>query len=63
MLLGLLLAACSPDPSANNSSAAASATGNTEQVVATSPKADLAPVVVYSSRQEHLIKPLFDRFT
>jgi len=24
---------------------------------------DIEPVVVYSSRQEHLIKPLFDRFT
>ena len=32
-------------------------------LVAPKPQAPAEPVVVYSSRQEHLIKPLFDRFT
>lgn len=45
-----LLAACSDQGSQPEGSLAADA-------------ANLDPVVVYSSRQEHLIKPVFDRFT
>lgn len=39
-------------------------TSSTENTPAQATEAaDIAPVVVYSSRQEHLIKPVFDRFT
>lgn len=63
--LVLLLAACSeqaPAPSADSSgtqpsTVAAPATDAGQGAAVT------GPVVVYSSRQEHLIKPLFDRFT
>lgn len=53
-----LLAACSdstPTTQAPDAATAGSA--------ARTPAAALLPVVVYSSRQEHLIKPIFDRFT
>ena len=50
-----LLAACSDNaPSQGDAQASVLAAGN---------EAVTGPVVVYSSRQEHLIKPLFDRFT
>jgi iron(III) transport system substrate-binding protein len=48
----LLLSACTGEPAGSSSS--------TDSAPAAAPS---APVVVYSSRQEHLIKPLFDRFT
>jgi len=63
ILLTGILGACS-DQSANAPSAEV---GSAEAVqganaVATEEAVD-GPVIVYSSRQEHLIKPLFDRFT
>lgn len=66
-LLLSLLAACAPapeaPPSASPASAAQAANTETGVLATTEPLANLEPVVVYSSRQEHLIKPLFDRFT
>lgn len=67
-----LLTACGGDgepPAATTQSAseqALTAANSSETVGATGALATSAPsgpVVVYSSRQEHLIKPLFDRFT
>ncbi len=52
-LFALTLASACSD---NSSTATQSATG-------AAPAAAVQPVVVYSSRQEHLIKPVFDRFT
>lgn len=42
-----------------------SACGNTEQAPTTASENDTAiqPLVVYSSRKEHLVKPLFDQYT
>lgn len=59
MLLSLL-AACSDSPPP-----AAVEPADTAAPAATSPAPDqpTGPVVVYSSRQEYLIKPIFDRFT
>jgi len=48
--MGMLLAACSEQAPQQSAEAAAAPVST-------------APVVVYSSRQEHLIKPVFDRFT
>jgi len=58
----VLLAACSEQtpPAAQTAASAAAQTAAAEPAPA--PPAS-GPVVVYSSRQEHLIKPLFDRFT
>lgn len=55
-LVLLALVGCS-DQGANTEAQPASVQGSEE------PPAINGPVVVYSSRQEHLIKPLFDRFT
>lgn len=52
-LASLVLAACSPGQDSSSQSGVDSAATD----------AVSGPVVVYSSRQEHLIKPLFDRFT
>jgi iron(III) transport system substrate-binding protein len=59
-ILLLLLAACSgetPAPSGQDQAASTAAPSTAETPAIT------GPVVVYSSRQEYLIKPLFDRFT
>jgi iron(III) transport system substrate-binding protein len=53
LLLFSLLVSCGGDATSPASSAVAVSSGSSPA----------APVVVYSSRQEHLIKPLFDRFT
>jgi iron(III) transport system substrate-binding protein len=62
--LVLLLAACGEQaaPPAGQAPTPAAAAAATAQPAA-EPTAVSGPVVVYSSRQEHLIKPLFDRFT
>lgn len=57
MLAGLLLAGCSPEFSDTAGNPAGLSTAGP------APSEINAPVVVYSTRQEHLIKPLFDRFT
>jgi len=57
----LALAGCS-DPSAQ-APASAPVTATAEPQAQTTAPEITAPVIVYSSRQEHLIKPLFDRFT
>jgi iron(III) transport system substrate-binding protein len=63
-----LLAACG-EPSSPSTSTPATAgqaarnSSNEGGLAATEPSAQSSPVVVYSSRQEQLIKPLFDRFT
>jgi iron(III) transport system substrate-binding protein len=66
-LLGVmlsLLAACTPAPEAPASRVGnASSSPNAGGLVPPEPQASAEPVVVYSSRQEQLIKPLFDRFT
>jgi iron(III) transport system substrate-binding protein len=53
LLLLSLLVSCGGDDTSPASTSAAVSSGSSPA----------APVVVYSSRQEHLIKPLFDRFT
>jgi iron(III) transport system substrate-binding protein len=59
-----LLAACPPAPEAPASQAGEPSTSaNAGGLATTEPSAESGPVVVYSSRQEQLIKPLFDRFT
>lgn len=67
----LTLAACSPEPPVE-ATAPAEVAAPAADVAASTPPASAAlptsttpagPVVVYSSRQEYLIKPLFDRFT
>jgi iron(III) transport system substrate-binding protein len=57
--LTLALVACS-DSNQTVATPDTSATAGTESSPAV---ADVGPVVVYSSRQEYLIKPIFDRFT
>lgn len=51
----VLSTACSEPPAVEQQTSAQSTEISSESFV--------GPVVVYSSRQEHLIKPLFDRFT
>ncbi|MES2606487.1 MAG: extracellular solute-binding protein, partial [Pseudomonadota bacterium] len=58
---GVLLTACSG--SDNNSAAPAQPEGTATAAAATPSATPAGPVVVYSSRQEYLIKPIFDRFT
>ncbi len=60
-LLACLLAACSQDT--QRPPAQLTDTPSVPASVAMSDEALSAPVVVYSSRQEYLIKPMFDRFT
>jgi iron(III) transport system substrate-binding protein len=64
VFLGLtLLAGCS-DNTSQQAEATTSASSHAAQAVQDDKTPELhGPVVVYSSRQEHLIKPLFDRFT
>ena len=57
----VLLAACS-EPESQSVSQPGQTESDAVVAVPASPAVP-APVVVYSSRQEHLIKPLFDRFT
>lgn len=57
----MLLSACSGDPAPSASSSAA--TDNSASGLDLSRPDITEPVVVYSSRQEYLIKPMFDRFT
>ena len=59
-----LLAACS-DSAPPTAVEPAAAPADTAATVAAEPNFDqpAGPVVVYSSRQEYLIKPIFDRFT
>lgn len=57
--IALLLAACGEQAAQQAQAPAASA----PDAANTAPSLPAGPVVVYSSRQEHLIKPLFDRFT
>lgn len=54
---------CSDQASENNPPAVTASAVESASVDAGSNPAVTGPVVVYSSRQEHLIKPLFDRFT
>jgi iron(III) transport system substrate-binding protein len=56
--IALLLAACGEQAPTGPAGAAAEAAAD-----AAATPAVTGPVVVYSSRQEHLIKPVFDRFT
>lgn len=67
LLVAGLLAACSPDTTPDSSTSANAgpqALADTGAASAALTPGDVrGPVVVYSSRQEHLIKPLFDRFT
>jgi iron(III) transport system substrate-binding protein len=60
-----LLAACSESPQPASSDSAALAPAAAEAVVEQSAtaEAEADSVVVYSSRQEYLIKPILDRFT
>ena len=63
-----LLAACGQPSSSSSSTPATAASAatpaaNSGGLVTPEPQASAGPVVVYSSRQEQLIKPLFDRFT
>ncbi len=63
LLIGLsltLLVACGGERAAPEPAGAASTPAESAPA---EPAAPTGPVVVYSSRQEHLIKPLFDRFT
>ena len=59
--LTLLLAACGEQAAAPADSSVTPAASPPAEAAAV--PAVSAPVVVYSSRQEHLIKPVFDRFT
>lgn len=61
----LTLAACGGETPEQSPAepAAAVAPAATTAVPESAPAAVTGPVVVYSSRQEYLIKPLFDRFT
>jgi iron(III) transport system substrate-binding protein len=62
----LTLAACgreTPEQTPAQTDAIAPPATTAAAVEAAQPAASLGPVVVYSSRQEYLIKPLFDRFT
>src|SRR5690606_30067694 len=61
--IGVLLAACSGEGStdAGTDQALAPVAGATRDARPAAVTSE--PVVVYSSRQEHLIKPVFDRFT
>ena len=59
-LAGVMLAACS---GSENPAPAAAQPESAAPVVADAAPAAEGPVVVYSSRQEYLIKPIFDRFT
>ena len=68
----LILSACSRDEalppageaiSSGQNVATLDATATVSGASATASTASSGPVVVYSSRQEYLIKPLFDRFT
>src|SRR5690606_7150796 len=64
LLVAGLLAACSPDTTTDSSTSANSGQQPLADTAAALTPGDVrGPVVVYSSRQEHLIKPLFDRFT
>jgi len=58
----LLLAACSDSNTPRVSEASAMPAETTGQAQTSAAQVS-GPVVVYSSRQEYLIKPLFDRFT
>jgi iron(III) transport system substrate-binding protein len=58
-LLLTLLASCGGDATSEQ----AARTTESNELVTPEPQASAEPIVVYSSRQEHLIKPLFDRFT
>jgi iron(III) transport system substrate-binding protein len=74
-LLLSLLVACGGDAATGNSDVSvspatpsdspAAQAGQTEAggLAVPKPPTPAGPVIVYSSRQEHLIKPLFDRFT
>ncbi len=55
LLFCIVLSACAEERQTASVPAESSATENTAAM--------LDPVIVYSSRQEYLIKPLFDRFT
>lgn len=57
------LASCSGESSGPSTDAAGTATLTPPAAQAGAAPQITGPVVVYSSRQEHLIKPLFDRFT
>lgn len=54
-----LTGANSVDPAGSTSTLTAQGGG----LATPQPPSEAGPVIVYSSRQEHLIKPLFDRFT
>lgn len=58
----LLLGACGGEPAATQAPQQTTAPA-AQNDAAPTPPAVTGPVVVYSSRQEYLIKPLFDRFT
>lgn len=60
LVAAFTLAACGGDDSAPQSGAAPSPGASGTAAATPEPT---GPVVVYSSRQEYLIKPLFDRFT
>jgi len=68
-LLLMLLGACSPDSSDNSSDTSSAETAGPESVDAESAEsaepaaAEPARLVVYTSRQPHLIEPLFNRYT
>lgn len=62
----VLLAACSeqaPPAATSSNSQSADAAAASPAPAGDAPAPVSGPVVVYSSRQEHLIKPVFDRFT
>ncbi|MEY4642172.1 MAG: hypothetical protein RLZZ227_2166 [Pseudomonadota bacterium] len=57
------VAASAGSPSAAATSAEPASQPEAGGLATPVPSAPAGPVIVYSSRQEHLIKPLFDRFT
>ncbi|WP_164231542.1 extracellular solute-binding protein [Wenzhouxiangella sp. XN201] len=63
-VLMLLLTACGAEPPAEEASTAASGESSTvASEAAMTESAEPARLVVYTSRQPHLIEPLFDRYT
>lgn len=62
LLLAAVLTACS-DSGSPDANATAGAAPSSSAAPAATPPATAGPIVVYSSRQEHLIKPMFDLFT
>ena len=61
--LTLLVACGGEQPAASDAAVAPASSPAPAAAPATESEAITGPVVVYSSRQEHLIKPLFDKFT